>query len=160
MVPFSCAAQKEKGGSRRAAPHPTHPGRSLTPLIRPAPLHSVVITGESDSRESQPRGGITHLTVDIPSARRAQGETHPSRWRTPEFMLYYAIFTTAVLWMIYVPIQLSSSAYTFAVFSWACRPYPSRLFLPPPGTHPNYDLYRHRLAGGWLPGTQIVSFAS
>ena len=25
-------------------------------------------------------------------------------------------------------------------------------------THPNYTLYRHRLASGWFPGTEIVSF--
>jgi hypothetical protein len=113
-----------------------------------------VITGENDPQESQRRGGITRLTVDVPSARRPQGETRPPRWRTPEFFLYYAIFTAAVLWMIYVPIQLSSSAYYFLV---------GMSHLPEPGfffseTHPNYDLYRHRLAGGWLPGTQIVSF--
>jgi hypothetical protein len=113
------------------------------------------ITGESDTHESQRRGGITRLTVDIPSARRTQGETRPSRWRTPEFLLYSAIIITAVSWMTYVPIQLSSSAYYFIVFSWACRPY---LFFSE--THPNYDLYRHRLADGWLPGTQIVSSAS
>ncbi|KAH9991748.1 MBOAT-domain-containing protein [Russula vinacea] len=90
-----------------------------------------VITGESDPHEPQPRGGITRLTVDVPSARRPPGETRPSRWRTPEFFLYYAIFITALSWMIYVPMQLSSK------------------------THPNYDLYRHRLANGWFPGTQI-----
>ena len=80
-----------------------------------------VITGESDS-QPQRRGGITRLTVDVPSARRTVGETRPSRWRTPEFFVYYAIFITAVPWMIYVPIQLSSSAYHFAVFWRACRP--------------------------------------
>ena len=37
---------------------------------------------------------------------------------------------------------------------------PSLFSLPFSETHPNYELYRHRLAKGWLPGTQIVSFAS
>ena len=83
-----------------------------------------VITGESDS-PSQRRGGITRLTVDVPSARRTPGETRPSRWRTPEFFVYYAIFITAVPWMIYVPMQLSSSAYYFTVFSRACRHFSS-----------------------------------
>ena len=87
-----------------------------------------VITGESDPHESQRRGGITRLTVDIPTARRGPGETRPSRWRSPEFFLYYAIFIAAVPWMIYVPIQLSSSAYQCAVFSRACRPYPEPVF--------------------------------
>jgi hypothetical protein len=72
--------------------------------------HLEVITGESDPHELQRRGGINRLTVDVPSARRPPGETRPSRWRTPEFFLYYAIFITAVSWMIYVPMQLSSSA--------------------------------------------------
>ena len=69
-----------------------------------------VIAGET---ESPRRGGIIRLTVDVPSARHASGEPRPSRWRTPEFFLYYAIVVTAVSWMIYVPVQLSSSAYYF-----------------------------------------------
>jgi hypothetical protein len=54
-------------------------------------------------------GGIIRLTVDL-SARHTPGDPRPSRWRTPEFFLYYAIFIAAVPWMIYVPVQLSSSA--------------------------------------------------
>ena len=76
-----------------------------------------VIAGETDPRTSPRRGGIIRLTVDVPSARNTPGEPRPSRWRTPEFFLYYAIFVIAVPWMIYVPVQLSSSAYYFVVFS-------------------------------------------
>jgi len=83
-----------------------------------------VITGESDPQTSPRRGGVIRLTVDIPSARHTPGEPRPSRWRTPEFFLYYVIFVIAVPWMIYVPVQLSSSAYYFVVFPRACRPYP------------------------------------
>jgi hypothetical protein len=72
-----------------------------------------VIAGETDPQTAPRRGGIIRLTVDVPSARRAPGEPRPSRWRTPEFFLYYAIFVTAVPWMIYVPVKLSSSAYYF-----------------------------------------------
>ena len=85
-----------------------------------------VITGETDPHTSPRRGGIIRLTVDVPSARHTPGEPPPSRWRTPEFFLYYAIFVTAASWMIYVPVQLSSSAYYFAVFPRACRPYSIR----------------------------------
>ncbi len=113
-----------------------------------------IITGESDPHTSPRRGGITRLTVDVPSARHTPGETRPSRWRTPEFFLYYAIFVTVVPWMVYVPVQLSSSAYCLAVFPPACRPYSIRFFSE---TYPNYDLYRHRLASGWFPDTEIVS---
>lgn len=75
-----------------------------------------VITGETDPHTSPRRGGIVRLTVDVPSARHTPGEPRLSRWRTPEFFLYYVIVATAVSWMIYVPVQLSSSAYHFAVF--------------------------------------------
>jgi hypothetical protein len=114
-----------------------------------------VITGETDPHTSLRRGGIIRLTVDVPSARHTPGEPRPSRWRTPEFFLYYAIFVTAAPWMIYVPVQLSSSAYYFAVFPRACRPYSIPILFSE--THPNYTLYRHRLASGWFPGTEIVS---
>jgi protein-cysteine N-palmitoyltransferase HHAT len=69
-----------------------------------------VIAGEYDPDKSQRRGGIIRLTVDVPSAHAA-GETRTPRWRTPEFILYYVVFISATLWMIYVPMQLSSSAY-------------------------------------------------
>jgi len=75
-----------------------------------------VITGETDPHTSARRGGIIRLTVDVPTARHTPGEPRPSRWRTPEFFLYYAIFVTAVPWMIYAPVQLSSSVYYSAVF--------------------------------------------
>ncbi len=114
-----------------------------------------VITGEGEPHISQRRGGITRLTVDVPAARHTPSETRPSRWRTPEFFLYYAIFITAAIWMVYMPVQLSSSVYCLPVFPRACRPY-SILFFPE--THPNYNLYRHRLASGWFPGIEIVSF--
>lgn len=88
-----------------------------------------VITGETDPHTSPRRGGITRLTVDVPSARYTPGEPRPSRWRTPEFLLYYAVIATAVPWMIYVPVQFSSSAYYFAVFPRACRSYSILFFF-------------------------------
>ncbi|KAH9955917.1 MBOAT, membrane-bound O-acyltransferase family-domain-containing protein [Russula dissimulans] len=94
------------------------------------PSQLEVITGENNPDKSPRRAGITRLTVDVPSARAAR-ETHPPRWRTPEFLLYYVVFVFAIPWMIYLPIQLSSK------------------------TLPNYDLYRRRLARGWFPGTEI-----
>jgi len=68
-----------------------------------------VITGENDPDKLPRRGGISRLTVNVPSARAA-GESHPPRWRTPEFLLYYVVLLSVVLWMVYLPIQLSSSA--------------------------------------------------
>ncbi|KAI0293499.1 MBOAT, membrane-bound O-acyltransferase family-domain-containing protein [Multifurca ochricompacta] len=99
----------------------------------PSPLsHLEVITGGNDPDKLQRRGGIVRLTVDVPSASaHPPGETSHSRWRSFEFLLYYAIFLVTVPWMVYVPVQLSSK------------------------THPNYSLYHHRLAKGWLPGSEI-----
>lgn len=67
-----------------------------------------VITGENDPEKSQRRGGIIRLTVDAPSAHAA-GEPRPPRWRSWEFFLYYFIFLVAFPWMVYVPIEVSSS---------------------------------------------------
>jgi hypothetical protein len=68
-----------------------------------------VITGESDPGKSQRRGGLIRLTVDVPSSH-AVGETRAPRWGTFEFMIYYVVFIAALPWMVYVPMQVSSSA--------------------------------------------------
>jgi hypothetical protein len=68
-----------------------------------------VITGESDPDKSQRRGGLIRLTVDVPSSHAA-GETRAPRWRTFEFMVYYVVFIAVIPWMVYVPMQVSSSA--------------------------------------------------
>lgn len=101
----------------------------MPPQSPPSQLE--VITGENDPHTSSSRrGGIIRLTVDVPSARHASGEPRPSRWRTPEFFLYYAIFVTAVPWMIYVPVQLSSSAYySFCVSASISALFDSDFFL-------------------------------
>ncbi len=120
--------------------------------MQPSPRSQLeVITGESNLDKSQRRGGITRLTVDVPSAR-ASGDTRPPRWRTPEFLFYYVVLLAAVVpWMVYTPIQLSTSA----SFSVLASYYPNPVSYSE--THPNYMLYRHRLAKGWFPGTEIVS---
>ncbi|THH08114.1 hypothetical protein EW146_g9102 [Bondarzewia mesenterica] len=104
-------------------PSNLHPSRASLELSDPYPPR---------------RGGITSLTVDVPSSYRPPyGLKPPSRWRTPEFMLYYIIFILAVPWMIWVPISLSSSA------------------SQSNASHRNYNLYRHRLAHGWLFGREV-----
>jgi hypothetical protein len=119
--------------------------------MQPSPRSQLeVITGENNPDKSQRRGGITRLTVDVPSAR-ASGETRPPRWRTPEFLFYYVVFLAVIPWMVYSPVQLSASA----SFSVIASSYPNPVLYSE--THPNYMLYRHRLAKGWFPGTEIVS---
>jgi hypothetical protein len=110
-----------------------------------------VITGENDPEKSQRRGGIIRLTVDAPSAKAA-GEPCPPRWRTYEFFLYYFVFIVAFPWMVYIPIEVSSSACLLLLLQ-AASDFAS-------GTLPNYALYRHRLAKGWLPGSEVVSLVS
>ena len=40
------------------------------------------------------RGGITSLTVDVPTPYHQSKS--PSRWRTPEFFVYYVFFVVVV----------------------------------------------------------------
>lgn len=60
-------------------------------------------------------GGITKLTVDIPSSYRPPPENvasrYPSRWRTPEFYFYAVVFAVVVPIMFWIPMSLSYSAY-------------------------------------------------
>ncbi|KZV73129.1 MBOAT-domain-containing protein [Peniophora sp. CONT] len=85
----------------------------------------------SETRPSQSttpsRKGILRATVDVPAARADSSTRHsPSRWRTPEFYVYYIVFALAVPWMIWVPIRLTSTE------------------------HANYHWFAPRLARGWL----------
>ena len=55
------------------------------------------------------RGGITSLTVDVPTPYHHSKS--PPRWRTPEFFVYYVFFVVVVPWMAWVPVSLSSSTH-------------------------------------------------
>jgi hypothetical protein len=132
----------------------TSPGDFILQMP-PAPRSQLeVITGENDPDKSQRRRGIIRLTVDVPSAH-AVGEPRPPRWQSFEFFLYYLVFVVAFSWMVYVPVEVSSSACLSALASLHLTQV--ALFSE---TLPNYALYRHRLAKGWLPGTEVVSLAS
>ncbi|PWN28141.1 putative GUP1-Multimembrane-spanning protein essential for proton symport of glycerol [Jaminaea rosea] len=100
------------------------------------------------------RRGIVGLTVDVAApmpkqrlastaarngtaAGLASGSTKPSappsqppasRWRTPEFYLYYLVFAIAIPLMVWVPIQLSQPS------------------------NPNYARFATHLKPGWLMG--------
>ncbi|KAI1821021.1 MBOAT, membrane-bound O-acyltransferase family-domain-containing protein [Xylaria intraflava] len=54
-----------------------------------------------------------------------------SRWNTPEFYLYYAVFILAIPYMFRVAYDASRT------------------------THPNYKNYEHYLSPGWIPGRKI-----
>ncbi|KAG0705833.1 MBOAT, membrane-bound O-acyltransferase family-domain-containing protein [Suillus ampliporus] len=77
-------------------------------------------------------GGITSLTVDIPTSSRIQNEPRPPpRWKTPEFVFYYVAALFVIPLMAWVPIHLSSPL------------------------HPNYPYYHHRLSAGWMFGREV-----
>lgn len=77
-------------------------------------------------------GGITSLTVDIPTSSRIPNEPRPPpRWKTPEFIFYYVVALFAIPFMAWVPVHLSSPS------------------------HPNYPYYHHKLSPGWMFGREV-----
>lgn len=58
-------------------------------------------------------------------------KAQPSKWRTPEFFLYYAAFLT-------IPILMFKAVYDVS--------QPS---------HPTYAQYKHLLEPGWIPGRKV-----
>ncbi|KAH8094526.1 MBOAT, membrane-bound O-acyltransferase family-domain-containing protein [Cristinia sonorae] len=76
--------------------------------------------------------GITRLTVDIPDATKPSSlSSRPSRWRTPEFVVYGVVFLVVVPLMVWIPVSLSSTS------------------------HANYPVYHRKLSPGWLFGRQV-----
>lgn len=45
--------------------------------------------------------------VSQESSAKAQIRSQPSKWRTPEFYVYYLVFLVAVPWMFWVPYSVS-----------------------------------------------------
>lgn len=83
-------------------------------------VDSLSPTVELNSNYQDRRKGITKLTVNIPSTSSSavgrgnsstsrELKTHPSRWKTPEFMFYGVAFLVVVPLMVWIPIQLSQS---------------------------------------------------
>lgn len=109
-------------------------------------------TSKSAPQQEMPtRGGITQLTVDIPSSRTSKPlATHPPRWKTAEFIFYGACFCIAVPAMVWIPVQLSSRMSHFflllACFWLSCDI----------ASNPNYAFYEPRLKPGWLFGRKVV----
>ncbi|EIN03983.1 MBOAT-domain-containing protein [Punctularia strigosozonata HHB-11173 SS5] len=98
--------------------------------------HNSSFNTEFDPRTGgyDPRRGILHLTVGIPSSYRkvpAEDTRPPSRWTTPEFVLYYVMAAVVIPVMVWIPTTLSSPS------------------------HPNYPLFQRRLSAGWLFGRRV-----
>ncbi|KAI1193546.1 MBOAT, membrane-bound O-acyltransferase family-domain-containing protein [Nemania serpens] len=65
------------------------------------------------------------------AARWSGRPSSESRWRTPEFYLYYVLFTVAMPCMFWIAYDASKP------------------------THPNYRNYERHLSPGWIPGRKI-----
>ncbi|KAI1181937.1 MBOAT, membrane-bound O-acyltransferase family-domain-containing protein [Nemania serpens] len=73
-------------------------------------------------------------TADASRERAARWNGRPpseSRWRTPEFYLYYVVFVIAMPSMFWIAYDASKT------------------------THPNYPNYERYLSPGWIPGRKI-----
>ncbi|TFK50179.1 MBOAT-domain-containing protein [Heliocybe sulcata] len=107
---------------------------SAIELEMPTDLRSAsALEAASPESPGTPKG-IIRLTVDTPlssSKRISDQKRPPPRWKTPEFILYEVLFLIVVPILVWIPIQLSDAS------------------------HPNYDLYSHRLSQGWLLGRDI-----
>jgi hypothetical protein len=69
---------------------------------------AVATTSPHNHNNHQHKFAITDATIEIPSsARRRIDEPPASRWRTPEFYVYYAIFVVVVPMIVWVPMRLS-----------------------------------------------------
>ncbi|POR35483.1 Glycerol uptake protein 1 [Tolypocladium paradoxum] len=65
------------------------------------------------------------------SAGKALARAQPSKWRTPEFYLYYVVFALAVPYMFWIAYDVS-------------RP-----------SDPRYHKYEEFLSDGWIPGRKV-----
>lgn len=78
----------------------------------PTDLHSTgVHKFELESDTLARSRGIAALTVRIPHSRRSRQGDAPSlhpRWKTPEFLFYFAVVAVVLPYMAWVPIRLSS----------------------------------------------------
>lgn len=78
-----------------------------------------------EKRDGPPPG--VPVKLDINGLPLAQ----PSRWRTPEFYVYYFVFLTIVPYMFWIVYDVSRAS------------------------DPNYHKYEHLLSPGWIPGHKI-----
>ena len=70
-------------------------------------VHKFELVSDSPARSR----GIASLTVPIPHSRRSRQEdapSSPSRWKTREFLFYFAVAAVVLPYMAWVPIRLSS----------------------------------------------------
>ncbi|KAK8072494.1 glycerol: H+ symporter [Apiospora saccharicola] len=81
--------------------------------------YKTIIESRHDTRANQER------------ANRYSGKTKPSRWRSPEFIMYYVILSYVIPYMLWVAYDASSP------------------------TNPHFKSVERFLSPGWVPGRKI-----
>ncbi|KAH8986223.1 hypothetical protein EDB86DRAFT_3082942 [Lactarius hatsudake] len=128
---------------KRALPPPLSQGMTYSedhqPYVASIRVLRMLTPGDSTLQTSPgPRFQLKVITGDNdPDKSQRRGGISP-RWRAYKHFLYYFVFIVGFTWMVYIPIEAALVS----------------------GTLPNYDLCRHRLAEGWLPRSEIVTFTS
>ncbi|KAK6820520.1 MBOAT- membrane-bound O-acyltransferase family-domain-containing protein [Apiospora arundinis] len=82
--------------------------------------YKTIVESRNDTKANQER------------AARYSGRTKPSRWRSPEFILYYVILSYVIPYMLWVAYDVSKP------------------------TNPHYKSIERFLSPGWIPGRKIV----
>ncbi|UKZ75294.1 hypothetical protein TrVFT333_002972 [Trichoderma virens FT-333] len=73
----------------------------------------------------------TRFTSSTEAAAKARSSAPPSKWRTPEFFLYYVVFIFVVPYMFWIAYDVSKPS------------------------DPRYPKYERFLSDGWIPGRKI-----
>lgn len=107
----------------------------------------------ADTRSSSsPSAAADPSAKDARSSEIAHGAS-PSRWKTPEYFVYYLVFLTLVPLMFKTVIGVSQGWY---LYNETCIVLPdvTDKFAE---SHPTYPTYSHLLSPGWIPGRKVVS---
>ncbi|KJZ71589.1 hypothetical protein HIM_08983 [Hirsutella minnesotensis 3608] len=102
-------------------------------------LRKVYDVDTLDTRFTNPSSTPYQTVIDARSdpvaakeaASKAQARAQPSKWRSPEFLLYYAIFIVVVPYMFWIAYDVS-------------RP-----------SDPRYHKFERFLSDGWIPGRKV-----
>lgn len=91
----------------------------------------------------------TRDSGESPQSRKLREQAHPSRWKKPEFMLYYVVLATCLPMMLKVTYDLSKGS------TRALGNGPRQLLTTIAESHPSYKLYERLLSPGWIPGRRV-----
>lgn len=104
------------------------------PIYSPTPTNAHPPSIMSSKQRMTVLDLTVSTTTDKPSGTtnpRNPPSSSPSRWRTPEFCLYFVVLVVVLPIMAWIPISLSLES------------------------HPNYPFYQSKLSSGWLFGRKM-----